>query len=116
MIQNVEAKDLVAQITHRRCYLSDGWVRQFEGRQPEWGPAGYLTYKSRYARAKDNDELEEFFETSRRVVEGVFQLQKNHVIENGLMWDDARAQKTAKEMYQAIWDFKFLPPGRGLTY
>jgi len=59
--------------------------------------------------------LEEFWETLKRVVEGVFDLQKNHVIENGLTWDDARAQKTAKEMYHAMWDFKLLPPGRGLT-
>jgi len=105
--------DLVQQV-YRRFYLSDTWVNQYDGKQPKWGPVGYLTYKTRYSRRKENGETEEYWETLRRVVEGVFQLQKDHVIENGLTWDDSRAQRTAKAMFEAMWKFKFLPPGRGL--
>lgn len=99
---------------HRRFYLSHGFVEAYKDRQPNWGPAGYLTYKTRYARRKEDGSTEEYWETVKRVVEGVFDLQKQHIIQNDLTWDDGRAQKTAKEMYDAMWEFKFLPPGRGL--
>jgi hypothetical protein len=32
----------------------------------------------------------------------------------GLPWDGEKALKSAKIMYEKIWNFKFLPPGRGL--
>ncbi len=95
--------------------LSEEFVNQFRGNQPEWGPLGYITYKRTYARKiEDENRTEEFFETTRRVVEGCFSLQKEHCIKLGLPWDDEKARKSAEKMYIKMWNFKFSPPGRGL--
>jgi hypothetical protein len=32
----------------------------------------------------------------------------------GLPWDDRKAQGSAQEMFERMWQFKFTPPGRGL--
>lgn len=101
-------------VQYRRFYLSDSFISQFKDKQPNWGPLGYITYKRTYSRVKEDGTKEEYWETLKRVVEGVFNIQKQHVLSNGLHWDNARSQKTAQEMYHAMWEFKFLPPGRGL--
>jgi ribonucleoside-triphosphate reductase (thioredoxin) len=105
---------LVQATHHRRFYLSEQFLDNYKGKQPEWGPVGYIVYKRTYARKKDDGSTEEFWETLKRVVEGVFNIQKDHVAKNGLRWDNPRSQKTAQEMYAAMWTFKFLPPGRSL--
>jgi ribonucleotide reductase alpha subunit len=105
---------LVQPTHHRRFYLSEQFLDNYKGKQPEWGPVGYIVYKRTYARKKDDGTTEEFWETLKRVVEGVFNIQKDHVAKNGLRWDNPRSQKTAQEMYDAMWNFKFLPSGRNL--
>jgi Txe/YoeB family toxin of Txe-Axe toxin-antitoxin module len=109
---------LAQQTQHRRFYLSDNFLENYKNKQPNWGPIGYVIFKDRYARKVDpnnpNSRTEEFWETLKRVVEGTFNTQKNHVLENKLTWDNSRAQKTAQLMYDAMWNFKFLPAGRGL--
>lgn len=95
--------------------LPEDFIDNYRGKQPEWGPLGYITYKRTYARFIEKESrTEEYFETVRRVVEGSFSLQKEHCIKLGLPWDDEKALKSAKAMYEKIWSFKFLPPGRGL--
>ncbi|MHA2472526.1 MAG: hypothetical protein ACXAES_04760, partial [Promethearchaeota archaeon] len=50
--------------------LDEEFLNQFKGKQPDWGPIGYITYKRTYARIiEDEDRKEEFWETLRRVVE-----------------------------------------------
>ena len=97
----------------RSFILPNTFLEEFKGRQPNWGPVGYVTYKRTYSRKK-GDRSEEFWETCQRVVEGVYNIQKIHCRRLGLSWDDRKAQKSAQEMYRRMWDFKFLPPGRGL--
>jgi len=98
----------------RRFKLSKDFLKSFKRKQPKWGPLGYITYKSRYARRKPDGGTEEFWETLERVVEGIFNIQKRHCASMGLEWNNTKSQKTAQEMYTAMWEFKFLPPGRGL--
>ena len=31
-----------------------------------------------------------------------------------VVWDEARAQRSAEEMFKRVFHMKFLPPGRGL--
>lgn len=95
--------------------LPEEFISKFEGTQPNWGygDLSYFVYKRTYAREKDNGEIEEFYETIRRVVEGTFSIQKDHCIKNGLPWSNSKALRSAKEMYNRLWDFKFAPPGRG---
>lgn len=57
---------------------------------------------------------EEWCDTLKRVVEGTFTIQKEHCLKYRLPWIPEKAQKTAQKMFELMWDFKFLPPGRGL--
>lgn len=94
--------------------LTDNFIAKYKGKQPQWGPLGFFTFKRSYARDKGNGRTEEFWETIQRVVEGTFLIQKLHCKQHHLTWDERRAQQSAQEMYRRMWDFKFLPPGRGL--
>lgn len=100
----------------RDFHLSDKFLEEFKGKQPDWGYGifSYITYKRTYARTKEDGTTEEFWETLKRVIEGVFSVQKEHCDALNLTWDSRRAQKSAQIMYRKMWDFKFLPPGRGL--
>ena len=49
-----------------------------------------------------------------RVVNGSFTLQLRHMKENNMKFDYGKAQETAMKMFDKIYHFKFLPPGRGL--
>ncbi|MGV8131135.1 MAG: fused protease/ribonucleoside-triphosphate reductase, partial [Candidatus Pacearchaeota archaeon] len=77
-------------------------------------PLGYVVYKRSYARDLPSGSTEEWWQTCQRVVEGVFELQRRWIEYLNTRWDTARAQRSAQEMYRLMWDFKFLPPGRGL--
>ena len=98
----------------RTFSLSSKFLKSFEGHQPNWGPVGYVTYKRTYSRPLEEGGTEEWWQTAQRVVEGAFMVQKIHCRQLNLPWDEAKAQKSAQDMYQRMWDFKFLPPGRGL--
>jgi hypothetical protein len=34
----------------RQFTLNSKFIAQFEGKQPDWGPVGYFTYKRTYSR------------------------------------------------------------------
>lgn len=120
--------------------LSDDFIKPYKGKQPQWGPIGYIIYKRTYSRSLckkcksydlDVDEnwkrlcagcgskditSEEYWETCRRVVEGTFSIQKNHCQKNMVPWYERKAQNTAQKMFEKMWEFKFTPPGRGLEF
>jgi hypothetical protein len=106
--------------THiRRFKLSDTFIDQYKGREVPWGPLGYVTFKRTYARRlSEFDEeatgSEEWYQTCRRVIEGMFEMQKQHVYRLGLEWNDSKSQKTAKDAYDRLFNLKWTPPGRGL--
>ena len=98
-----------------RFKLSEKFLESYKGRQPEWGPLGLLTYKRSYSRNVDGENrTEEFWETLKRVVEGCYTIQLNHCRNLKLPWNQYKSQKSAQEMFRLMWEFKFLPPGRGL--
>lgn len=96
--------------------LIDKFVASYAGKQPNWGPLGYVTFKRTYARVLPGSggRTEEYWETLRRVIEGCYTIQMNHCRNLKLPWNAQKAQASAQEMFQLMWDFKFLPPGRGL--
>ena len=96
--------------------LSPGFIDKYVGLQPKWGwnGLGYFTYKRTYARLLEGGKTEEWWQTCQRVVEGCFNIQKQHCRQLGLPWNDPKAQRSAQDMFQRMWDFKFTPPGRGL--
>lgn len=96
--------------------LSDSFLAQYETRTPPFGfkGLGELVYVRTYSRLKENGVQEVWWETVRRVVEGTYNMQKKWIIEHDLGWSDRKAQRSAQEMYDRIFNMKFLPPGRGL--
>lgn len=94
--------------------LDIGFLNRFSSAQPDWGPLGYFTYMRTYSRPRPNGENEQFWQTLERVVNGTFEIQRRHCAQLRLPWSYTKAQKSAQEMYTRMWDFKFLPPGRGL--
>ena len=103
----------------RKFKLSDKFISEYIDKEVPWGPVGYVTYKRTYARRLSEFEpgtkgTEEWFQTCRRVIEGMFDMQKKHVVGLGLEWNDAKAQRTAKDAYDRLFHLKWTPPGRGL--
>lgn len=105
--------------------LDDEFLDQYHDRPVAWGPVGWITYKRTYSRFQHPEhggafrltpvnQSEEWWETVARVVEGVYQIQQRHCQFNGVRWDAHKAQRSAQEMYERIFTFKFTPPGRGL--
>jgi adenosylcobalamin-dependent ribonucleoside-triphosphate reductase len=95
--------------------LSKTFLEQYSGKQPKWGPLGYVTYKRTYARNFGEEKrTEEYNETLERVVNGVYSLQKIHARNLRLPWNEQKSQRSAQKMFELIWDFKFTPAGRGL--
>ena len=103
----------------RRFRLSDTFVEPYKIQEVPWGPLGYVTFKRTYSRRLNEFEpeargTEEWWQTCRRVIEGMFNMQKQHVFLLGLEWNDAKAQRTAKDAYDRLFNLKWTPPGRGL--
>ena len=98
----------------RAFSLSSSFLDPFQDKEPKWGPVGYFTYKRTYSRPLPDGGTEEWWQTCKRVVEGTFQIQKIHCRRMGLPWNEAKAQKSAQDMYGRMFVFKFTPPGRGI--
>lgn len=76
---------------------------------------GEVTYWRTYSRNLwDEKRKERWNETVGRVVNGVFDALRQHCETHGRKWENERAQRTAKDMFLRILEFKFTPPGRGL--
>jgi len=96
--------------------LGDGFLEQYKEKKPNWGPLGEVVYLRTYSRRKEDGTNEKWWETIRRVVEGSFSVQKEHCYTLKLPWKNAKAQKSAQIMYDKMFNFKFLPSGRGLDF
>lgn len=101
--------------------LSDAFVNSFAEREVNWGfpiaeglSLGELTYISKYSRIKDDGTKERWHETCRRVIEGMFSIQKDWCKQNRTPWNDHKAQAAAKDAYERMFTFKWTPPGRGM--
>jgi ribonucleoside-triphosphate reductase len=95
--------------------LSESFVEQYKNKKVPWGPLGEFTYLRTYSRfIEELNRNEVWFETVKRVVEGTFSIQKEHCFKLRLPWKPTKAQRSAQIMYDKIFNFRFLPPGRGL--
>jgi len=75
---------------------------------------GVPSHNTYSRRIEEENRNEAWWETVKRVVEGTFSIQKRHCDSLKLFWNNSKAQKSAQTMYDKIFNFKFLPPGRGL--
>ena len=96
--------------------LSEKFIDKYKRKKAPFGfnGLGELVYMRTYSRIKENGKNERWWETVQRVVEGTYSMQKNHIESLSLGWNAWQAQKSAQEMYDRIFNMKFLPPGRGL--
>jgi len=96
--------------------LSENFITKYKRKKAPFGfnGLGELVYMRTYSRIKEDGKNERWWETVKRVVEGTYSMQKNHIDSHQLGWNPWQAQKSAQEMYDRIFNMKFLPPGRGL--
>ncbi|HUT79554.1 MAG TPA: fused protease/ribonucleoside-triphosphate reductase [Candidatus Bathyarchaeia archaeon] len=96
--------------------LKDSFVEIYKNITPPFGfnGLGELTYMRTYSRLKEDGTNEKWYETVRRVVEGTYSIQKRHIFKYDLGWDKAKATRSAEEMYDRMFNMKFLPAGRGI--
>jgi len=91
--------------------LDPAFLESYAQRPVAWGfgALSWLTYVRTYSR--DN---EEWWQTCRRVIEGMFTIQRAHCLGQGRPWSDAKGRIFAQRAYERMWNFKWTPPGRGL--
>ena len=96
--------------------LSENFINKYKRKRPPFGfnGLGELVYMRTYSRIKKNGKNERWWETIKRVVEGTYSMQKSWIEQHQLGWNPWQAQNSAQEMYERIFNMKFLPPGRGL--
>ena len=101
--------------------LSDEFVNKYNNAPSPFGfqdagsnSLGEITFIRTYSRVKEDGTKERWHEVCRRVIEGMYSVQKNHAKDNRLPWNDNKAQKSAQEAFQRMFELKWTPPGRGL--
>ena len=101
--------------------LPDEFVEGYVERQAPWGfsigggnSLGELTFLNKYSRRKADGTKERWHETCRRVIEGMYSILKDHCLQNRTPWNDPKAQRSAQDAYDRLFNFKWTPPGRGL--
>ncbi|CAG9332784.1 unnamed protein product [Blepharisma stoltei] len=90
--------------------LDRTFLNNYLSRNPNFGfnGLGEIVYRRSYSRLREDHTYETWHQTVERVVNGTFSLQLNRA-EN---LKNIRGH--AEIMYDKIFNFKFLPPGRGL--
>lgn len=96
--------------------LNPDFINKYKGKKPKFGFNGlgeFVFYRT-YSRIKKDGTKETFLDMAIRVIEGCYEIQRLHCKRFHIPYDLKKAQRSAQEMFQRMWDFKFLPPGRGL--
>ena len=101
--------------------LADDFVATYKEKKVPWGykdaagnSVGEITFLRTYSRLKEDGTKETWVDVCQRVIEGMYSLQKDHCKSNRLPWNDSRAQASAKEAFDRLFNLKWTPPGRGL--
>ena len=101
--------------------LLEEFVNKYKEIEPPFGfsdaggnSLGEITFIRTYSRVKEDGTKERWHEVCKRVIEGMYSVQKNHAKENRLPWNDNKAQKSAQEAFQRMFELKWTPPGRGM--
>jgi adenosylcobalamin-dependent ribonucleoside-triphosphate reductase len=101
--------------------LAEDFISGYKEKKVPWGytdaggnAVGEITFLRTYSRLKEDGTKETWVEVCERVINGMYSLQKDHAKSNRLPWNDAKAQSSAKEAYDRLFNLKWTPPGRGL--
>jgi ribonucleoside-triphosphate reductase len=101
--------------------ITDDFVEGYKSKKSPFGykdaagnSVGEITFLRTYSRLKDNGTKETWVDVCERIINGMYSLQKDHCKKNRLPWNDAKAQASAKEAFDRLFNLKWTPPGRGL--
>jgi len=101
--------------------LAEDFVTSYREKTVPWGykdaagnSVGEITFLRTYSRLKQDGTKETWVDVCERVINGMYSLQKDHAKTNRLPWNDAKAQASAKEAFDRLFNLKWTPPGRGL--
>lgn len=101
--------------------LPADFVAQYAKKTPNWGfpigggnTLGELTFIDKYSRRKPDGTKERWYESVERFINGMFSILKDHCNANRTPWNENKAQASAQEAYDRAYNFKWLPPGRGI--
>lgn len=97
-------------------FLIPGFKKNLRRRKERFGFGllGAAMYYRTYSRIMKNGRQERWADTVIRVVEGVLSILKTHCRLNNLPFDEDYWQKIGIRLAEAIFNFRLLPPGRGL--
>lgn len=101
--------------------LSDDFVSSYKNKKAPFGyrdaagnSVGEITFLRTYSRKKQDGTKETWTDVCERVINGMYSLQKDHCRKNRLPWNGVKAQSSAKEAFDRLFNLKWTPPGRGL--
>ena len=101
--------------------LSEDFLAGYRDKKPPFGyvdaggnSVGEITFLRTYSRLKEDGTKETWVDVCERVINGMYSLQKDHCKTNRLPWNDAKAQASAKDAFDRLFNLKWTPPGRGL--
>ena len=101
--------------------LSDDFVAGYTSKKAPFGytdaagnSVGEITFLRTYSRLKEDGTKETWADVCERVINGMYSIQKDHCKSQRLPWNDAKAQASAKEAFDRLFQLKWTPPGRGL--
>jgi len=101
--------------------LAEDFTATYETKRVPWGYAdaggnavGEITFLRTYSRLKEDGTKETWVDVCRRVIEGMYSIQKDHCKTSRLPWNENKAQASAKEAFDRLFNLKWTPPGRGL--
>ena len=101
--------------------LSEEFVAGYKDVPVPWGytdangmSVGEITFLRTYSRIKDDGTKETWADTCERVINGMYSIQKDWCKTNRLPWNEKKAQGSAKEAFDRMFNLKWTPPGRGL--
>jgi len=101
--------------------LNEEFISQYKKITPPFGyrdaagnSVGEITFLRTYSRKKLDGTKETWVDVCERVINGMYSLQKDHCKNNKLPWNGVKAQASAKEAFDRLFNLKWTPPGRGL--
>jgi len=101
--------------------LSEDFVSTYRPKKAPFGyqdaagnSVGEITFLRTYSRKKSDGTKETWVDVCERVINGMYSLQKDHCRKNRLPWNGVKAQSSAKEAFDRLFNLKWTPPGRGL--
>jgi ribonucleoside-triphosphate reductase len=101
--------------------ISDDFIESYRSKKAPFGyrdaagnSVGEITFLRTYSRLKEDGTKETWADVCERVINGMYSLQKDHCKKSRLPWNDVKAQASAKEAFDRLFNLKWTPPGRGL--